>query len=74
MRHQVIEFTPITPLVIEHRLHRLMSFCCSTSTCATLPAGVEAGHYRPRLSALVGLLGSWLMHAGRDRAALGAGW
>ena len=74
MRHQVIEFTPITPLVIEHRLHRLVSFCCSTSTCATLPAGVEAGHYRPRLSALVGLLGSWLMHAGRDRAALGAGW
>ncbi len=67
----MIEFTPITPLVIEHRLNRLVSSCCSTSTCATLPAGVEGGHYRPRLSALVGLLGSWLMHAGRDLAALG---
>jgi hypothetical protein len=44
--------------VIEHRLHRLVCPCCSTSTCATLPADVEASHYGPRLSALVGLLGS----------------
>ena len=58
VRHQVIEIPPITPLVIEHRLHRLVCPCCSTSTCATLPADVEASHYGPRLSALVGLLGS----------------
>jgi transposase len=58
LRHQVIEIPPITPLVIEHRLHRLVCPCCSTSTCASLPAGVEASHYGPRLSALVGLLGS----------------
>ncbi len=32
--------------------------CCSTSTCATLPADVEATSYGPKLSALVGLLGS----------------
>jgi len=57
-RHQVIEIPPITPLVIEHRLHRLVCPCCSTSTCAPLPAGVESSHYGPRLSALVGLLGS----------------
>jgi len=57
VRHQVIEIPPITPLVIEHRLHRLV--CpCSTSTCATLPADVEASSYGPRLSALAGLLGS----------------
>ena len=56
--HQVIEIPPITPLVIEHRLHCLVCPCCSTSTCATLPADVEASHYGPRLSALVGLLGS----------------
>ena len=31
---------------------------CSTRTCAPLPADVEAGRYGPRLSALVGLLGS----------------
>ena len=58
LRHQVIEIPPITPLVIEHRLHRLVCPCCSTSTCATLPADVEATRYGPRLSALVGMLGS----------------
>jgi transposase len=58
LRQQVIEIPPITPLVIEHRLHRLVCPCCSTSTCATLPADVEVSHYGPRLSALVGLLGS----------------
>ena len=58
LRHQVIEIPPITPLLIEHRLHRLVCPCCSTSTCATLPADGEASQYGPRLSALVGLLGS----------------
>lgn len=32
--------------------------CCCTSTCATLPADVEARRYGPRLSALVGMRGS----------------
>jgi transposase len=36
LRHQVIEIPPITPVVIEHRLHRLVCPCCSTRTCATL--------------------------------------
>ena len=54
LRQLVIE---TTPLVIEHRLHRLVCPCCSTNTCASLPADVEASHYGPRLSALVGLLG-----------------
>jgi transposase len=58
LRHQLIEIPPITPVVTEHRLHRLVCPCCSTSTCATLPVDVEASHYGPRLSALVGLLGS----------------
>jgi transposase len=58
LRHQVFEIPPIAPVVIEHRLHRLVCSCCSTSTCAALPADVEASHYGPRLSDLVGLLGS----------------
>ncbi len=58
MRHQGFEIPPIPPLVIEHRLHRLVCPCCSTSTCASLPAEVEPSRYGPRLSALVGLLGS----------------
>jgi hypothetical protein len=41
LRHQVIEIPPITPLVIEHRRHRLVCPCCSTSTCASLPMDVE---------------------------------
>ena len=57
LRHQVIEIPPITPVVIEHRLHRLVCPCCFTSTRATLPADVEATRYGPKLSALVGLLG-----------------
>jgi hypothetical protein len=32
LRHQVIEIPPITPLVIEHHLHRLVCPCCSTTT------------------------------------------
>jgi hypothetical protein len=43
---------------VEHRLHRLLCPRCSTSTCAELPQGVETSHYGPRLSSLVGLLGS----------------
>jgi transposase len=58
LRHQVIEIPPITPVVKEYRLHRLVCPCCSTSTCAPLPADVEPTRYGPRLSALVGLLGS----------------
>ena len=58
LRHQVIMIPPITPVVIEHRLHRLVCPCCSTSTCAERPADVEPSRYGPRFSALVGLLGS----------------
>ena len=58
LRHQVIEIPPITPLVIEHRLHRLVCPCCSTSTCAPLPADVEVSRYGPRLSSLIALLGA----------------
>ncbi len=49
-----------------------------TSTCATLPAEVEAGPYGPRLSALVGLLGSafppeFQQNPGVTRSASGSG-
>ncbi len=46
---------PLRQQVIEHRL---VCPCCSTSTCAALPADVEASRYGPRLSALVGVLRS----------------
>lgn len=37
LRHRVIEIPPITPLVIEHRLHRLACPCSSTSTLLRSP-------------------------------------
>jgi hypothetical protein len=58
LRHQVIEIPPISPVVIEHRLHRLVCPCCSTSTYATLPTDVETIRCGTNLSALVGQLGS----------------
>ena len=71
LRHQVIEIPPITPLVIEHHLHRLICPCCGTSTCAELPAEVEPSPYGPRLSALVGLLSSYFpLSFGRTQALL----
>jgi transposase len=54
----VLKLPAITLTVVEHRLHRLVCPCCSTSTCATLPPDVESSRYGPRLSGLVGLLGS----------------
>jgi hypothetical protein len=69
--HQVIEMPPITPLVIEHRLHRLVCPCCSTSTCAELPTDVEPSRYSPLLSALVVLLSSTFpLSFGRTQALL----
>jgi hypothetical protein len=56
LRHRVIEIPPLPSIVIEHRLHRMVCSCCSTSTCAPLPPDVEASRYRPKLSGRVGLL------------------
>jgi transposase len=58
LRHQVVEIPPLVPVVVEHQLHRLLCPCCATSTAAVLPQSVETSGYGPRLSALVGLLGS----------------
>jgi hypothetical protein len=56
VRHPVIKIPPINPVVIEHRLHRLVWLECSTRTCATLPADGSASHYGPHVSAVVDLL------------------
>ena len=58
VRHQVVDIPKIVPFVIEHQLHRLVCPHCHTTTCAELPVGVESSGYGPRLSSLVGLLGS----------------
>jgi transposase len=56
IRHQVAEVPPVTPVVDEYRLHRLVCPRCRTSTCATLPPGVPTGAFGPRLRAILSVL------------------
>ena len=56
IRHQVAEVPPVRPVVDEYRLHRLTCPRCRTSTCATLPPGVPAGAFGPRLRAILSVL------------------
>jgi transposase len=57
LRHQVIEVPPPRPEVTEYQLHRLVCGRCGTTTCGTLPPGVPATSYGPRLASLVALCG-----------------
>jgi transposase len=63
VRHQVAELPVVVPAVVEYQLHRLTCSGCQTSTCGTLPAGVQ-GQFGPRLEATLALL------AGQYRLAL----
>ena len=54
-RHQVMEVPPPAPHVTEYQLHRLACARCRLTTGGTLPAGVPATSYGPRLASLVGL-------------------
>jgi transposase len=55
LRQQVIEVPPPAPQVTEYQLHRLVCARCGLTTCGTLPPGVPAHCYGPRLASLVGL-------------------
>lgn len=55
-RHQIVEIPPISPIVIEHRLHQLTCTGCGTKTRATLPEDVNPSGYGVRVVALVALL------------------
>jgi transposase len=69
LRHQVLELPPLRPHVTEYRLHRLHCPCCSTSTCAALPAHV-AGCQGPRLQATTALLTGAYRLSKREAAQL----
>ena len=78
LRHQVIEIPPITPLVIEHRLHRLVCPCCSTSTCAVVAGGCGSQPLRPPAQCPGGSAGQCLpvefqQDPGAARSAAGGG-
>jgi transposase len=55
-QHQVAEIPPFKPDVTEYQLHRLTCAQCGTRTCASLPAGVSAGAFGPRLQAVLAVL------------------
>ena len=54
-RHQVTELPPVQPMVTEYQLHGLVCSACGATTRATLPVGVPAGGFGPRVHAIVAL-------------------
>jgi len=54
-RHQVTEVPPVTPVVTEYQLHRLVCLACGAPTRASLPAGVPPGGFGPCVQAIVAL-------------------
>ena len=54
--HQEWELAPISPVVFEHRLHRLRCPGCGKAALAELPAGVSVSAFGPRLEAHVATL------------------
>lgn len=64
-RHQIIEIPPITPIVIEHRLHQLVCQECGTTTRATLPVDVNPTGYGARMVAMVAVLSGLYRHSQR---------
>lgn len=64
-RHQIVELPPISPIVVEHRLHQLICPRCGNSTRATLPAEVSSSGYGERVVAMVALLSGVYRHSQR---------
>jgi transposase len=54
--HQVADLARIEPIVDEFRLHRPSCPDCGSTSCATLPEGVPAGHSRPYTHAVLATL------------------
>ena len=54
-RHQVTEIPPVTPVVTEYQLHRLVCPACGEETRAEVPAGVPTGGFGPRVQAITAL-------------------
>lgn len=64
-RHQIVEIPPITPIVIEHRLHQLVCQQCGFFNRATLPTDVNPSGYGARVVATVAVLSGLYRHSQR---------
>ncbi len=64
-RHQIVEIPPISPIVVEHRLHQLFCHQCGSATRATLPVDVTPSGYGVRVVAMVAVLSGLYRHSQR---------
>lgn len=70
LRHQVTELPPVRAEVTEHQLGRVRCPGCGGETWASLPPGVPAGAFGPRLQAAVALLSGRYRLSRREVAAV----
>lgn len=61
----IVEIPPITPIVVEHRLHQLFCHQCGSATRATLPVDVTPSSYGVRVVAMVAVLSGLYRHSQR---------
>ena len=61
----IVEIPPISPIIVEHRLHQLMCQECGTLTRATLPVDVYPSGYGVRVVGLVTVLSGLYRHSTR---------
>lgn len=71
---QVAEIPPIKPTITEYHLHTLACRKCGHTTKASLPDGVPAGCFGPRLMALVAMATCMLRLSKRQVVQLLAEW
>ena len=64
-RHQIVEIPPISPIIVEHRLHQLMCQQCGTLTRAILPDDVHPSGYGVRVVAFEAVLSGLYRHSHR---------
>ena len=69
-RHQVTELPRVRATITEHRLYRVRCPHCRQETRATLPSGVPAGAFGPRLQATVATLSGRYRLSRREVAEL----
>ncbi|NEQ86190.1 MAG: IS66 family transposase [Moorea sp. SIO2I5] len=64
-RHQIVELPPITPIVVEHRLHQLVCSQCGNTTRAVWPIDVNPSGYGERVVATVARKSGLYRHSHR---------
>lgn len=69
-RHQIVELPPISPIVVEHRLHQLGCHECGSTTRATLSVDANPSGYGAIVVATVAVLSGLYRHSQRMEGAI----